>query len=230
MSALKRPLVKRRGRAAAAPAQKEPPLREKAYGILRDQIVDGQLSPGRKLVEAPLCAAFGISRTPLREALLRLEREGLVCSDHDKGYAVATLSEGEARETYPILSALECLALRRSAPLCFGLAGPLDAVNAELRACADARGRIALDNRWHDLLISRSANVRLHATIAGLRRSIYRYETIYMAADDLVDESVKQHATIAGALRRRDLGAAIETLDLNNTCGLDALVLKIARG
>src|SRR5215471_12036634 len=87
---------------------------QRAFNELSREIVKGKLQPGARLVEAQLSARMGLSRTPLREALFRLEREGLVRTELRRGFSVSPLSEREARETYSIVAALESLGLRQS--------------------------------------------------------------------------------------------------------------------
>src|SRR6516164_2816173 len=87
------------------------PLREDVHALLRERIVSGGLMPGNRLQDVQLAAELGVSRTPVREALLRLEGEGLVESDPNRGFFVAPLSRKEVLEIYPIVWSLECLAL-----------------------------------------------------------------------------------------------------------------------
>src|ERR1051325_2832796 len=106
-------------------------LRDDIADRIATLIVDGELAD--RLKEVELASQLGVSRTPLREALLMLEREGLVVSEVNKGFRVAALSESRVRELYPILGTLEGLAVRESGERLRARAGDLRAVNAALR-------------------------------------------------------------------------------------------------
>src|SRR6516165_11700079 len=82
------------------------PLREDVHAALRIRIVEGQLLPGSRLQDVQLAGELGVSRTPIREALLRLAGEGLVENDPNRGFFVAPLRREEIREIYPIVWAL----------------------------------------------------------------------------------------------------------------------------
>src|SRR5215831_12141198 len=82
------------------------PLREEIHALLRERIVAGRVLPGSRLPDVQLAGELGVSRTPVREALLRLVREGLVENDPHRGFFVAPLSRQEVLDTYPIVWAL----------------------------------------------------------------------------------------------------------------------------
>ena len=94
---------------------KRKPLRIEVYEFLKESITRGGLKPGQKLNEVDLGNHLGISRTPIREALMRLEHEGLVTLDPGKGAVVSEISKVDLGEIYPIVAALEGLAARIAA-------------------------------------------------------------------------------------------------------------------
>lgn len=164
-----------------APITRNEPLREAVYARIVTLLSTGRLSPGMSVTEAALSRSLDVSRTPVREALLRLEAEGVVHSSLARGFVVRPLSDREVSEVYPILAALEALAVR-SAPRPLEtaehdrLAGLLD----ELEASGDAVARRALDTAFHTGLISLCGNQHLQEAIAKLRTSLSRYEIAYM--------------------------------------------------
>src|SRR3954468_2113782 len=85
-------------------------LRDRAYVTLRDAIVDGTLQPGERLRDQELCTWLGLSRTPVREALGRLERDGLVETAPQRFTRVAPLDRRTARDAFPVVAALHALA------------------------------------------------------------------------------------------------------------------------
>jgi len=189
-------------------------LRHDAQDVLRHQLLEGRLE-GR-LNECELSVELGISRTPLREALLGLEKEGLVVAAPGKGFSVVPLSEQELSEVYPILWTLECLALRlRGLPTASEFAALTqinDRLEAKLHQPAVA---LQLDTEWHTALLKPCANERLKEAIRHLKQSAYRYEYAYMQEARRVIGSVGQHRRILAALKRRDLDAAVATLEEN---------------
>src|SRR5689334_15037952 len=91
-------------------------LNDAAYDRIRDWILDGTLAPGEALRDEALAEALGMSRTPIRDALHRLEEEGLVVTTATRRTYVSEVTIKQAREIYPILGALEAMALRLAAP------------------------------------------------------------------------------------------------------------------
>ncbi len=202
-------------------------LRQELLPALRRSILLGKLKPGSKIIESRLAATLGVSRTPLREALLHLEREGLVRSDLRRGFTVEPLSPREVRETYPMLAALECFAVRTSVEFIPPLLPALERLNAQFRRARSPQDALELDTRWHDTLMSPSRNSRLTALVASLRLAIRRYEHIYMSDSAVLPTSAAQHDGILAALRKGDLEAALRSIELNYTFGMHSLLRKM---
>jgi DNA-binding GntR family transcriptional regulator len=197
---------------------------------LVDLIVTGKLKGGEKLNEMALSRLLKASRTPLREALLHLEREGLVRSDQRRGFTVQPLSSREVRETYPLLAELECFAVRSTANLIPAILPKLEKINIEFARASTPKRALMLDAAWHDTLTSQSRNERLCAIIERLRRAIERYEHFYMADKSLISVSVKQHRGIIDAFKRGDLKGAIEAIRENYAFGMQVLLSKMNDG
>jgi DNA-binding GntR family transcriptional regulator len=177
------------------------PLREEIHALLRERIVAGRVLPGSRLQDVQLAEELGVSRTPIREALLRLVREGLVENDPHRGFFVAPLSRQEVLETYPIVWTLECLAQESCGPPTPQQIQALRQINAELAAVTDdPLRRHELDLHWHATLVEPCGNQRLKDLIAGLEQIIHRYECVYMLDPSLVRGSVRDHTEIIKAL------------------------------
>jgi DNA-binding GntR family transcriptional regulator len=97
--------------------QKKEKLREKVYSVMRKRILSFELKPGERFFETEIAENLGVSRTPIREALSRLEQEGLIKSLPKRGYAVSDVTAREIEELYEIREALEVMALRAAAKL-----------------------------------------------------------------------------------------------------------------
>jgi DNA-binding GntR family transcriptional regulator len=202
-------------------------VRARLHETLRDLIVAGRLGAGEKLNELKLSRALAASRTPLREALLHLEREGLVRSDLRRGFTVAPLSARDVRELYPLLAQLEIYAVRTSARFVPALLPRLVKINDQFARARSPRRALQLDTLWHDTLMSLSNNERVKALVANLRLSIQRYELVYMGETDLTAISAAQHRAIIAAFERGDTQGALAALEDNYTFGMQALLRKM---
>lgn len=188
---------------------RRPPLRDEIYARLVDAIITGQLEPGEDLSEVALSKRLGVSRTPLREALFRLEQDGFVETRPARGFFVSPLRQQQARELYPLLWGLEGLALDLSVPFDARTLALLRRLATQM-VDAPCDARLDLDSKWHDALVSRCGNERLLFEIHRTRRAVRRYEitALRLASEDPVDPS---HLEIIRALNEprvaRDLVA-----------------------
>lgn len=204
------------------------PMRDELRQRILDRIVSGQFAPGSRITESRLAAELGVSRTPLREALFHLERDGFVRADLARGFSVPPLQARDVREMYPILASLEALALRSIVPLEAIDVATLRDLNGALAAAAgDALRCIAIDTQWHTTLLARCPNRRLVSLIATLKLHVARYERVYMLDTSLVARSVAQHQVIIDALDRGDTDEAVAALTQNWLFSLDTLLLSI---
>lgn len=198
------------------------PLRDKVREEVLERLLRGVLPVGTNINEPELARELGVSRTPLREALLSLEREGLLDTHPGRGWWVAPLTPETVLDVYPIVGTLEALAVRLTPPETFpALVDELDRINASRLDVADdpAAGR-AVDDAWHDLLTSGYRNRRLRETVAALKRIVvHRYEYAFMQAGRDVERSVRQHAAVTKALRDGDLTAAAAAIEAHWASG-----------
>ncbi len=202
-------------------------LREALRLSLLDLIVTGKLKGGERINESRISRRLKASRTPLREALLHLEREGLVRTDLRRGFTVEPLCSREIREIYPILAHLECLAVRTSFRFVTTVLPKLNRINAEFARARTPGRAIKLDTLWHNTLMSQSKNARLTSMVATLRLAIRRYEHFYMADSKLIHISAAQHQEIIAAFRDDDLEAGIRAIEENYVFGMQALLRKM---
>jgi DNA-binding GntR family transcriptional regulator len=197
----------------AAPDQPTPisrgePLREAVYARVVDLLASGHYPPGAALTEAALSRALDVSRTPVREALLRLEAEGVVRSTLARGFTVRPLNRTEVTELYPILGALEELAARTGPPMRRAALAELRRTARELARCDDPVRRWQLDSQWHGAIVATSGNQHLLAMVRQLRTSLSRYELTYMREVTSRDDADAQHREVMAALADRDAARA----------------------
>jgi DNA-binding GntR family transcriptional regulator len=204
------------------------PLREDVHALLRERIVKGDIPPGNRLQDVQLAAELGVSRTPVREALLRLESEGLVESDPNRGFFVAPLSRKEISETYPMVWTLECLALESSDPPTPAQVRALRQINSGMAAgTADPLHRHELDLRWHQTLLESCPNQRLKEFLAALKQIVRRYECVYMTDPALVRRSVRDHAEILDAVVKKKPKLAGRLLERNWRAGMESVLTQL---
>lgn len=183
------------------------PLRHDIAEQITARILDGRLPAEGRVNEVRLAAELGVSRTPLREALVELTDRGLLVAEPRRGFRVPPLDLDEARKLYPLVGELEALALRWSAPQdLLGLADRLEEQIDEMRAVLDRGEELAaLDDRWHDLLLSACANAQLMRLIAQTKPLLKRYDVLYFGGPDRARRSIDEHRRILAAIRAGDL-------------------------
>jgi DNA-binding GntR family transcriptional regulator len=185
----------------------------------------GDPAPGSPINESELSGLLGVSRTPLREALLSLVGEGFLRASPGRGFFVLPLSAKEVENLYPIIAALEGLALRTSPRASSAEIQRLNEINQELAHDRDNwKAALHADERWHEALLSRCGNGRLLETIRMLKYHAQRYESAYMRHSGTIIQSVAQHRAIIRALRGGDPEAAARSLDANWKISQDFLL------
>jgi DNA-binding GntR family transcriptional regulator len=177
---------------------------------LRDAIVSGELAAGEKLRQVQLATRFGVSTTPVREALGQLEREGLVRSHPQRGFVVFVPTAADLRQHYEIRIALEELAAAKAAEAFEPHhAPPLVALLDEMRSGPPAQRYLELNQRFHSALYAHADRAQLLEMITGLRDASRAYLHIYRASQDfpvaLLDA---EHRAILRACEERDPPAA----------------------
>lgn len=202
-----------------APKRARSLAREEVYARLSGWIIGGTLQPGEPLRDQDIAAQLGVSRTPVREALRRLEDEGLVETALNRWTRVAPLRAGQAAELYPVVETLEVLALRLAASaLTPQDLAHLHDLGAQLRDALqqrDARAAVEADTAFHHVWISRSGNAELQQTLGALKRKLRRIELAYFNAATSGEGSLDEHAAILAALHAGDTGRAVRAVRNN---------------
>jgi len=201
-------------------------LRSQVREELLARMRSGEVRPGESINEVRLAFELGVSRTPLREALIALESEGQIESENGKGFRFVPLSAREFEELCPVIVALESLAIDLS-PV-----DDLQRLGVDLAALAaefsDDVAQHALVNRrddeWHDLMLSACPNLRLLEYIGAIRLAIHRYESLLVSDDVMVERSSLEHSAIAKHLIAGDIPAAKVALAANWTNGMRRLL------
>jgi len=187
---------------------KRKPLRIEVYEFLKESITRGGLKPGQKLNEVDLGNHLGISRTPIREALMRLEHEGLVTLDPGKGAVVSEISKVDLGEIYPIVAALEGLAARIAAanmePADIRKLRKLDRQMVKAAKAGDASAFMNLNTEFHQTFLDRCTNQRLSSLVSSYKEQIYRFRIFSLNMPGRMHHSTGEHRQIIEAFERKD--------------------------
>lgn len=197
-----------------APIERRP-LHNELAERLRHLIVEGDLAPGEKLSERDLCSQFGVSRTPLREALKVLSTEGLVRLIPHRGAAVSKLTISDLEEAFPIMGALEAVAGELA---CRHITdeeiAQLRAIHTEMVAEHRAQNLeryFALNQRIHEAILAAARNPTLAQMQRGLAGRVRRARYMANMSAARWAEAVREHEAILEALSARD-GERLATL------------------
>lgn len=227
--------AKPRNRAPSGAAERA----NRLYDSLRAMIVRGQLAPGARVVETEVAERFGVSRTPVRAAFQRLQREGYVTtsSAQQARMTVAPLTKEDVQELLEIVAELEGLAARNAARLSEdereNLARDLEAINAEFRRAVSTKtakpGKLyELDEKFHGRYVEAGAGSRLRSLHEAVKPQAERYIRMYIALlMDTVPVAGTEHDAIVDAIRTANASAAQRAVQTNWRHAAERLVRAI---
>ena len=188
------------------------PLRDVVFNTLRQAILKGELGPGERLMEIQLAERLGVSRTPIREAIRKLELEGLVLMIPRKGAEVARISEKSLRDVLEIRRSLEELAIELACQrMTEDEIDELDRTQEAFRravASQDVMLMAETDEAYHDIIYKGTNNNRLVQIINNLREQMYRYRLEYIKDADKRKILLIEHDNILKAIRGRRVAEA----------------------
>jgi len=189
------------------------PLRDVVFNTLRQAILKGELEPGERLMEIQLAERLGVSRTPIREAIRKLELEGLVLMVPRKGAEVASISEKSLREVLEVRRSLEELAIELA---CQKITQEqiqeleaAEAVFAEAVQKGDPMTIAESDESYHDVIYQATGNGRLVQILNNLREQMYRYRLEYIKDADKRQILVVEHEHIIRAVKSHNIAEAM---------------------
>ena len=179
-----------------------------AYLKLREAIVDGRFQPNERLVEADLARTFGAGRTAVRAALVRLDQEGLVERQPNRGARVRLVSDREALEIEEVRVALEQMlarhaAIRITASNVATLRQMLDEMTSRVEA-GDPLGYSELNSRFHEMIWAIADQAVASTLVANLKSQSIRFQYRTILQPGRPDRSLREHAEIVDALASRD--------------------------
>lgn len=188
-------------------------LRDNVYESLRDAIVNGTLAPGERLKDPQLEEWLGVSRTPIREALLRLERAGLVVTQPGRATTVAPYDLASTISAQQVAAAMHELAARLAVPVIE--AGQIEAMSVANRAfasaldAADAEAALDADDAFHAVFVAASGNPMIAEVLEQTSPMLRRVERMRFSSA-AARESVAQHDAVIAMTRTGDAGAVAD--------------------
>lgn len=188
------------------------PLRDVVFNTLRQAILKGELEPGERLMEIQLANRLGVSRTPIREAIRKLELEGLVLMIPRKGAEVAKISEKNLRDVLEVRRSLEELAIELA---CQRMTEEdfeeLEKAQESFRLAVEAGDSMTIaetDEHYHDIIYNGTGNARLVQILNNLREQMYRYRLEYIKDAEKRQILLIEHSRILKAVKERHVAEA----------------------
>lgn len=192
------------------------PLRDVVFNTLRQAILKGDMEPGERLMEIKLASKLGVSRTPIREAIRKLELEGLVNMIPRKGAVVASISEKDMRDVLEVRITLEELAVSLAVENMSAddLAELKKAGKAfeEAVISKDIVEIVEADVVFHDIVYNCTGNNRLIQLISNLREQMYRYRLEYIKDARTHSILISEHNDLVVCFEKKDVEAAKKTI------------------
>jgi DNA-binding GntR family transcriptional regulator len=198
-----------------------------SYAQLHQAIVRGELSPNERLVEIELAHKFGVGRAAVRAALARLEQEGLVEREPNRGARVRAVSEAEAVEMLEVRAVLEGLAARYAAHNATDQdLATLQTIHAQMQACLaqdDLLSISALNAQWHDKVLTIANHQTITNLIHRLRAQHVRFQYRTLLVPGRARHSLAEHQAIMAAVAAHDEAAAENAMRQHLTNVVNAL-------
>lgn len=205
-------------------------MRNKAYEIIKNAIISGDLEPGMKIKDKDLSEQLGISRTPVREAMLRLEDEEFIISKPNSYTIVAPINYTEVKEIYSIVIALETLALQEALLNSDTTSlKQLEEVNKKFIKSleeGDSKRSLKYDIEFHSLIVRMSNNKELEKILEKLKDKIIRIESFYFQDVTPKQKSINEHNIIIEGIKERKFKEAAEMLKNNWMNSLNYILSK----
>ncbi|ABR50674.1 transcriptional regulator, GntR family [Alkaliphilus metalliredigens QYMF] len=190
------------------------PLREIVFEHLRESILEGKLEPGQRLMEIQLAEQLGVSRTPVRESMRKLELEGLIIMVPRKGAYVADVSTKDISDVLEVRTVMEGLAASLSAQrMTDEELDELEMISYQFKKCYernDIEGMIEKDVAFHERIFASTRNEKLIQIAQGLREQVHRFRVRYISEYNNSKELVVEHQAILECIAARNSERASE--------------------
>jgi DNA-binding GntR family transcriptional regulator len=209
-------------------------LREHVYVSIKGAIIGGEFEPGRRLIEEKLAEDMKTSRTPVREAIQKLEKEGLIYRLPRGGFAVKGVTEEEVEEVFGLRGILEGYAgFLATARMDEAELRSLEEIIALEEACLqdmNVEEFIRLDGEFHDVLYKAAKNNRLYNLLHDLRDYMYRYRVIILRYQRKPQFAVQDHKEMVASIRNKNAKQVEKLVRKHMTRGKEVIKKKIRQG
>lgn len=195
------------------------PLKDVVYETLRSAILKGELKPDVRLMEIHLADELGVSRTPVRQAVRMLEKEGLAVIYPRRGALVAHMSVKDLKDVIEMRIALDVLAAKKACEN-----SDIDVIRKleeevvafeEAMKTDDIRKIVEEDESFHNIIYDCAANPKLKEALIGLREQMYRYRFKYIKEKSMMSTLIDEHKQILEAIKNRDKNAVTEAMTIH---------------
>jgi DNA-binding GntR family transcriptional regulator len=210
------------------------PLRQQVVRVIREDILNGKLAAGQRLIETNLCDAYGVSRTVIREALRQLESERLITVLANMGPIVTVLTDSEIRAIYVVRATLEGLAGKlfaenASAQDCRALLKLRDRLDKEYRR-GDVDSREAIKAEFYQLLLKGAGNEVLSEQLHSIHARIAIFRRFAFTNEARIEPSIRELETIiAAAAEKHDPEAAWAACEHHIVISADLAIMEYAK-
>jgi len=209
------------------------PLRDVVFNTLRKAILTGELKPGERLMEIHLANRLGVSRTPIREAIRKLELEGLVTMIPRRGAEVANITEKNLKDVLEVRRALEGLGIELACERITeekkkDLKERLDQVECAVRT-GDSSAIASADVAFHDTIVEASGNDRLMQLVSNLGEQMYRYRFEYIKDESKHSQIIQEHRIMFDSIMEKDREKAVQIVKTHISNQEEAIMRKIRK-
>ncbi len=203
------------------------PLRDEIFYTLRDLILKGELAPGDRLMEIHLAEKLGVSRTPVREAIRLLEREGLAITIPRRGAQVARMTEKDLSDVLEVREVLDGLAIEKA---CNNVNDEIiDRLKASMEdfKCAidtkDPKAIVEADEAFHRIIYEAADNPRLLSIVDNLKEQMYRFRFEYVREETDYSRLLKEHNELVQGLKNKDVESVKKAMHIHLQNQVDAV-------
>jgi len=209
------------------------PLRDVVFNTLRQAILTGELKPGERLMEIHLANRLGVSRTPIREAIRKLELEGLVTMIPRRGAEVAQITEKSMNDVLEVRRAVDALCVelacdRITEEELEALKAACDAFERAVRT-KDLKEIAKADVKLHDIIVQATGNKRLVQLVNNLSEQMYRYRFEYIKDFTQHEKLVDEHRIIYESIVKKDKETACEAAKMHIDNQKNTIIMQIRK-
>ena len=195
------------------------PLRDVVFEQLRTKIMQGELAPGTRLMEIGLSEQLGVSRTPVREAIRMLEKEGLAVILPRRGAHVAAISPRQLEDMLEVRRTLETFSVNAAGSrISREQIEELKKRNEKYKKAITSGNPVAIarvDHEFHTCITKIAGNEKIESILSGLKEQLFRYTYLYAKYCDNIEQSAREHDMICDAFSNGDNNRAVEIIKMH---------------